>query len=75
MKIHYAIKGKLVAEVVNATQIPRQGDLVWLTLGDMGEELYHVLRVAWSTEVVKASPPQHTEAHVIILIEPTGDAK
>jgi hypothetical protein len=72
VRILYAIDGKLVAEVADATQIPRDGDFVWLTLNGSDRALYRVLRAAWRNEVVKgtdAAQPRHSETDVIVMIE------
>jgi len=71
VKIVFGLKGKVVAEILDASETPRQGDLVFLTLGGAAEEVYQILRVAWGTQLVEGhdDPPRHIETTVFVLIE------
>jgi hypothetical protein len=72
MKVVFVLDGKAVADVADATHIPREGDWIWLTLEGLKRDIYKVARVAWGTEVVEGTDPTrplHTQTDAIILIE------
>jgi hypothetical protein len=61
------------AEIPDATQIPREGDLIWLQFGGGEEKLYRITAVNWDTALIPDTRTQHTEVGVLALLEATDE--
>jgi hypothetical protein len=80
MNLRYGLKGKGVASVEGATQVPREGDWVYLNLNGT-EEVFKVRRVVWESELVEGSDDKqgldrlHRENDVLVFIESLDEEK
>lgn len=80
MNLLFSLKGKGVARVEGATQVPREGDWVYLNLTGT-EEIYRVRRVVWDAKLVEGSEVKeglerlHKERDAYVLIESMEEEK
>jgi hypothetical protein len=80
MRLLFGFNGKSVAQIEGATQVPREGEWIYLNITGT-DELFTVRRVVWEAKLIEGNEGKegfaraHKEEDVYVLLDSIGKEK